>query len=110
MWRSIIAIVVAGACSAGCDSSSSSDGLNPSGPPEVLQVFARERAGADLVAHLAFGDHPDIPTSADDRKVTDAVARDGQRIRVVVDELLRPNRLEEVACADGSWSKVPDDA
>jgi hypothetical protein len=39
--------------------------------------------------------------------VSDAVARDGQRIRIVVDELLRGSSLEEVACADGSWSRVP---
>jgi len=75
MRRSIIAIVVAGTCSSfGCDSAGSSEGLNPAGPPEVLQVFVRERDGADLAAHLAFGDHPDIPADADDRDVTDAVA------------------------------------
>ncbi|HEY5951522.1 MAG TPA: Ig-like domain-containing protein, partial [Kofleriaceae bacterium] len=54
-----------------------------------------------------FGDHPDIDLEHDDRVVAEAVARDGQRIRIVVDELLRGGSLEEVACADGSWSRVP---
>src|SRR5262245_24764506 len=77
-----------------------------SGPPHVMQVFARERIptmdamGNPVIAlepRLAFGDHPDIPLPSadhpdgDDRDVTAAVARDGQRIRVVVDELLRGN-------------------
>lgn len=90
---------------AGC----SGAGVETSGPPEVVQVFVRERVDGELAPRLAFGDHPDIGDD-DDRDVTDAVARDGQRIRVVVDQLLRGNRLEEVACADGSWGRVPDDA
>ena len=101
--RMLIGLVVV---SAGCSGSESSDGLVPEGPPEILQVLVRERDGADLVNHLAYGDHPDIGDE-DDRAVTAAVARDGQRIRVVFDELLRGNFLEEVACADGSWSRVP---
>jgi hypothetical protein len=100
----------------GCEAADSGEGLVPDGPPQILQVFARERvAGTDddgnevvnLESRLAYGDHPDIDAEADDRAVDAAVARDGQRIRVVVDELLRGNYLEEVACADGSWSTVP---
>jgi len=107
-----LAVVVA----AGCDEAASNGGLIPEGPPEILQVLVKERIattdddGNDVVvleSRLAFGDHPDIDAEADDREVTAAVARDGQRIRVVVDELMRGNYLEEVACADGSWSQVP---
>jgi len=96
-----------------------SDASGPSGPPRILQVFARERvpgvdddgnAVIELEPRLAFGDHPDIAPDADDRDVTAAVARDGQKIRVVVDRLLRGNDLEEVACADGTWSRVPNGA
>jgi hypothetical protein len=81
-----------------------------------MQVLARERVAVtddeghehvELQARLAFGDHPDIDVEHDDRIVSAAVARDGQRIRIVVDELLRGSSLEEVACADGSWSRVP---
>jgi hypothetical protein len=103
MWRSNAVIVAA---LAGCTGATSSDGLEPAGPPEILQVLVRERADGELVNRLAHGDHPDIGDE-DDREVSAAVARDGQRIRVVFDELLRGNFLEEVPCADGSWSRVP---
>ena len=92
------------------------DPLESDGPPRILQVLARERVPVtddeghehlELQARLAFGDHEDIDVEHDDRVVSDAVARDGQRIRVVVDELLQGGSLEEVACADGSWSHVP---
>jgi hypothetical protein len=80
------------------------------GPPEILQVLARERVegeeGIELAPRLVAGDHEDIGEE-DDREVTEAVAWDGQRIRVVFDELLRGNHLEEIPCADGSWVEVP---
>lgn len=77
------------------------------GPPEILQVLVRERGDDGVVSRLAFGDHDDIDAEADDRLVDAAIARDVQRIRIVVDELLRGDTLEEVACADGTWSRVP---
>jgi hypothetical protein len=97
--RTILFLVVA---LAGCDGGSPA----PAGAPEVLQVFARERVDGELVPRLAYGDHPDIGDD-DDRVVDAAVARDGQRLRVVLDQLLVGNDLEEVPCADGSWSRVP---
>jgi hypothetical protein len=101
---------------AACSDVEPPDGMDPAGPPEILQVFVRERVpvidddGYEVVglqSRIAFGDHEDIDPDADDRQVDAAVARDGQRIRVVVDELLRGNNLEEIPCADGSWSRVP---
>src|SRR5262245_56791249 len=112
MRKSIIAMLIFGS---GCNAAPG-DPLESDGPPRILQVLARERvavtddkgnAHVELQARLAFGDHPDIDVEHDDRIVSDAVARDGQRIRIVVDELLRGSSLEEVACADGSWSRVP---
>jgi hypothetical protein len=111
MRRSIIAMLIFGS---GCNVPD--DPLESDGPPRILQVLARERVVVtddkghehiELQARLAFGDHPDIDVEHDDRVVDAAVARDGQRIRIVVDELLRGSSLEEVACADGSWSRVP---
>jgi hypothetical protein len=87
--------------------------LEPEGPPEILQVFVRERVenpddgsiGPGL--RLAFGDHPDAGEE-DDRQVTAAIAGTDQRIRIVVDELLLGNSLEEVQCVNpGTWSRVP---
>src|ERR1700752_4915250 len=109
MRRSIIAMLIF--CS-GCNGAPG-DPLESDGPPRILQVLARERVAVtddeghehvELQARLAFGDHPDIDVEHDDRVVGEAVARDGQRMRIVVDELLRGGSLEEVACADGSWS------
>jgi hypothetical protein len=111
MRRSIIALLIFGS---GC--TVPGDPLESDGPPRILQVLARERVAitddeghehVELQARLAFGDHPDIDVEHDDRVVSHAVARDGQRIRIVVDELMRGASLEEVACADGSWSRVP---
>jgi len=122
MRRSKTSIVGVGASAAmvwlllGCEAAAPDGGLDPDGPPKILQVFARERVAitddeghtyVELQARLAFGDHPDIDAEVDDRQVTSAVARDGQRLRIVVDELLRGNELEEIPCADGSWSRVP---
>jgi len=112
MRRSIIAMLIFGS---GCGGGPG-DPLSSDGPPRILQVLARERVAVtddegheavELQARLAFGDHPDIDVESDDRVVGEAVARDGQRIRVVVDELLRGSSLEEIPCADGSWSRVP---
>ena len=112
MRKSIMAMLIIGS---GCNGAPG-DPLESDGPPRILQVLARERVAVtddegnehvELQARLAFGDHPDIDVEHDDRVVGAAVARDGQRIRIVVDELLRGASLEEVACADGSWSRVP---
>ncbi len=112
MRTSIIAVLILGH---GCGGDAI-DPLETDGPPRILQVLARERVSVpddeghphvELRARLAFGDHADIDQEIDDRAVGAAVARDGQRIRVVVDELLRGNGLEEIPCSDGSWSSVP---
>lgn len=102
-----------------CSDSETTTGLNPEGPPMIRQVLMTERiestnAMGNLVVRvlqnqLAFGDHPSVAPEDDDRMVTNAVAgpNDNQRFRIVIDELLLGNNLEEIACADGSWSRVP---
>ena len=89
-------------------------GLNPDGPPMVRQVFLNElvptsTGGTTNRVQLAFGDHPDIDTEIDNREVTQAVVATNE-IRVVLDELLIGNSLEELGCADGTFSRVPVDA
>src|SRR5690606_4897602 len=64
-------------------------------------------ASSRIRTGLAFGDHASIAKDADDRVVTSAVARGNQRLRVVFDELVLGNSIEEIACADGSFSAVP---
>ncbi|HUS66886.1 MAG TPA: Ig-like domain-containing protein [Kofleriaceae bacterium] len=104
--------------SAACSDDKSATELNPDGPPMVQQVFVEEWATLEEprrpYLQLAFGDHPDIPRAdedpvyGDNREVNAAVAgQDLSRIRVVVDELLVGNYIEELECSDGSWSKIP---
>src|SRR5688572_1541806 len=107
------ALITAGAC--GDDKSSTE--LNAAGPPMVRQVFVQEKEFTETSTTerfgLAFGDHPDIPSKdedaaeGDDRVVDNAVAFGTSRLRVVLDELVRGNDIEEVECSDGSYSRVP---
>jgi hypothetical protein len=109
----VAAIAGAVVATTGCNDVVRNTELEPEGPPEILQVFVRERVenpddgsiGPGL--RLAFGDHPDAGEE-DDREVTDAIASTEQRIRIVIDELLLGNSLEEVMCVNpGTWSRVP---
>lgn len=94
----------------GCSDNQNSTELIPEGPPEILQVFVTERimsgSATRTAAQLAFGSHPELDET-DDGTVNTAVARAGQRIRIVFDELLVGNDIEEIACADGTFSAVP---
>jgi hypothetical protein len=58
---------------------------------------------------LAFGSHPDFNPD-DDGQVTNGIVGTSQRIRVVVDELLIGNYLEEIQCRDGTYAQVPEGA
>jgi hypothetical protein len=76
----------------------------------IRQVFVNERITVDgntriENGQLAFGSHEDLPN--DDGVVSTALPIGGQEIRIVLDELLVGNAIEEMACADGSWSYIP---
>ena len=111
------AILGASALALACSDDDSSTELHPEGPPMVQQVFVQEKVITDTTTRekfqLAFGDHPEIPlpdedsVNGDDREVVNAVARGTAKLRVVFDEILVGNYLEEIACADGSYSPVP---
>jgi len=106
-----IGVAIAVALTA-CGDTTTNTSLNPEGPPMIRQVFALELVmdGAILrqSQQLAFGTHPDITVDTDNGDgVTNAVALGGQRIRVVLDELIRGNAIEAIACADGSFDRVP---
>jgi hypothetical protein len=107
-----------------CDVPESSTGLHPDGPPKIQQVFMKEQAedmttGALVTSTiLAFGSHDAVATEKTHE--TMAAAPSDQTIRVVFDELLVGNSLEEIKCqartlSDGSscvvpnggWSRVP---
>jgi hypothetical protein len=111
------AVFCAGALALACSDDASSTDLHPEGPPMVQQVFVQEKIITETATRekfqLAFGDHPEIPlpdedpVNGDDREVVNAVARGTAKLRVVFDEILVGNYLEEIACADGSYSPVP---
>ena len=82
---------------AACESPESTTSLNPDGPPEVTQVFMREPdASGRIETVLAFGTHAEVTTDRTRAVVRAAPLR--QSIRVVFDELLLGNYLEEVQC------------
>jgi hypothetical protein len=90
-----------------CGTSESPTDLDPEGPPMVREVFLTETQGCPggrtSCQILAYGTHPDaIDPEAPDgdmkRPVTNAAPVTGQRIRIVMDELLIGNYLEEIAC------------
>jgi hypothetical protein len=114
------ALLAAGAMAIACSDDPTSTELNPEGPPMVLQVFAAENVPTDggefrPKFQLAFGDHPEIPLPdedpvyGDDRQVNNAIARGGEaKLRVVMDEIIRGNSIEEVACDEIDPNSPPD--
>jgi hypothetical protein len=99
---------------AACSENPSSTNLNPEGPPMVRQVFMNERiidaGGVSRVRQsIAFGDHDDFAED-DDREVVNATVDVNQRVRVVMDELLLGNYLEQIQCRDNSYQSVPEGA
>ncbi len=119
MWRLNFLFLSLGAAAifAACSDVETATNLHPEGPPMVAQVLLQEKvkvgAATRIRQGLAFGDNPGIEsdpeeTLYDDREVTAAVARPGsQNIRVVLDELIVGNAIEELACADGTFSQIP---
>lgn len=99
---------------AGCTDYESSTSLNPEGPPMVQQVRFRESfKSAQGVLNerrvFGFGTHPDA-TEAQAHPVTSARVK-GNSFRVIMDELLVGNNLEEIGCRGvidtDAYSRVP---
>lgn len=105
-----LAVLAVGACT---DATSATD-LHPEGPPMVEQVRLKETysvggaSGLERVV-FGFGSHPEA-TPQDEHPVTAASAT-GNKLRIIMDELLRGNNLEEVACRavvdDDVFARVP---
>lgn len=110
-WGSILF----GLLAAGCTEVESPTELNPEGPPMVRQVFTNEvvinadTGAVRTIPALAFGSHPDFDPN-DDGVVTSGSIVANQKIRVVIDELLIGNYLEQIQCRDGSYQSVPEGA
>ncbi len=97
-----------------CDAPVSKEDLNPEGPPMIRQVMINEAnatAGGGVqkqADQLAFGGHGSDLFRDDDGVVTTATIQGTQEIRIVLDEQIRGNTLEEISCSDGSFSRIPN--
>src|ERR1043166_8411104 len=112
LWA-LPARIAAVACLACSDETSATD-LHPEGPPMVEQVRIKELYSIGNVSGLervgfGFGTHPDA-TDSDEHPVTTA-SPTGNKLRIIMDELLRGNNLQEIACRrqidDDVFSRVP---
>lgn len=87
--------------------------LVPEGPPMIRQLILTERyatnSGWMSRPIIAFGTHPEAGDHEQHQVSTATVAN--QRIRVVMDELLVGNSLEEVQCAgmvdEDDFARIP---
>jgi hypothetical protein len=109
----VCAALATTAASACTDVTSSTD-LHPEGPPMIQQVRLTEIAmipGVTPFARtvFAFGSHPQA-SEDEQHAVTDATVVDN-KIRIILDELLRGNNLEEIECRgmvdDDLYASVP---
>lgn len=88
---------------AGCTDTSSFTNLNPDGPPAIAEVRMKEtyQNGNNTTSFLSrrvfgFGTFPDAGDDLD-HPVTTATAT-GQSFRIIMDELLEGNALEQIQC------------
>jgi hypothetical protein len=92
--------LVAAGLAVACSQPTGATDLHPGGPPMVEQVRLEETyaIGATTGQRVVFGfgTHPGA-TPDDAHPVATATAA-GNRIRIIVDELLRGSDLEEIAC------------
>lgn len=124
MFARVGIFVVVGIALGGCVDTSSNTDLVTSGPPEIAQVLMTERViNADGTSNplpdvFAFGTLPTEDPGMEHAVTTAAAA--GQTIFIIMDQLLRGNRLEQIQCRDNvvldaggnpsPWGDVPDDA
>jgi len=86
---------------AACTDTNSATNLNPDGPPMVQQVrmneeFVDSSGTTNQRRVFGFGTHP-MATAEEEHAVTTALAT-GQDLRIIIDELLVGNNLEEIQC------------
>lgn len=95
----------------GCDTPETKSALNDAGPPMVRQIRMDENITSSDGAVttnpqvFAFGDHELATPTEKGHPVT--TASPSTKIRVIMDELLVGNYLEQIECFDGSFSNVP---
>jgi hypothetical protein len=118
MISSRFAITCALALSAvtGCTETESATNLKPEGPPMIEQVLLTESifdaSGISTDNRVfTFGTLPGLDPSEQHEVSSAAVTN--QKLRIVFDEILKGNRLEEIECRanvgpDGAFARIPD--
>jgi len=112
--RLVLTVSLGLGAAAACSDPTSATDLHPDGPPRVEQVRLVETysvgtgSGSTRVV-FGFGTHPDA-TPDDEHPVTTATAA-GNKLRIIMDELLRGNDLEEIRCRttvdSDAFARVP---
>lgn len=123
-WSSFACGFAALTAVAACDTPTTSTDLHPEGPPMIQQVVMKEQTvnqvtgSLTIASILGFGTHALVP-EARTKPNTQEGSPDDQVLRVVFDELLIGNALEEIACrtralsdtescvVPGGFSRVP---
>jgi len=111
-----IVLAIVSSVGTACTDQSSFTNLNPDGPPALAEVRLKETyqdstSSTTFLSRrvFAFGTFPDA-TADLDHPVTSASVS-GQSLRIIMDELLVGNALEEVQCRgqvdDDAFSSVP---
>ena len=111
-----IIFAIVSAIGTACTDLSSFTNLVTDGPPAIAEVRLKETyTTSTSTAFLprrvfGFGTFPDAPTELDHPVTTAAVS--GQSLRIIMDEILIGNSLEQVQCrapinAAGAFSSVP---
>jgi hypothetical protein len=102
-----------------CTDYDSSTNLNEDGPPMIQQVRIKETyvtSGTGFTSTrrvFGFGSHPMVLNPANEAHEVNTASASGNALRVIMDELLVGNNLEEIACRgpirDGNvqYSRVP---
>ena len=113
-----IACAFAFVATAACTDLESNTNLNPDGPPMLRQVRMHEKVVNPTTGALtprldtvfAFGTHPNVTSVDEAHPVTSANAYNNPQ-RLIMDELLIGNNLEEILCNDvvdsDAYSAVP---
>ena len=101
-----------------CTDYDSTTNLNEDGPPMIQQVRLKETyqtVGTGFTSTrrvFGFGTHPNVVSEINEAHPVATASASGNALRVIVDELLVGNNLEEIACRGningaGAYSRVP---
>jgi hypothetical protein len=94
---------------AACSTPPSATDLHTAGPPMVEQIRLTEVSDGN--PHIVFGFGGHAGATADEAHPVTTAAAASNKLRIIMDELLRGNNLEEISCRgivdDNAFGRVP---